>query len=115
MKTILADQWQRFLRKWAILNDSLHANAGHKMATHSKSKTCKLKPVNPERLAKAIERLATPPAASEKPSRPLECDDFLFLPFGDSSRFLRVREIKYIRAAGVYSEICAASLLSGHF
>jgi two-component system, LytTR family, response regulator len=68
-----------------------------------------LKPVNPERLAKAIERLAAPPAASEKPPRPLEYDDFLFLPFGDSSRFLRVREIKYIRAAGVYSEICAAS------
>jgi hypothetical protein len=35
------DPWQRFLRKWAILNGSLHANAGHKMATHSKSKTCK--------------------------------------------------------------------------
>jgi hypothetical protein len=31
------DPWQRSLRKWAILNGSLHANAAHKMATHSKS------------------------------------------------------------------------------
>ncbi len=67
-----------------------------------------LKPVNPERLAKAIQRLATTPAAIEQSSRPLEYDDFLFLPFGDSSRFLRVREIKCIRAADVYSEIFTA-------
>jgi two-component system LytT family response regulator len=67
-----------------------------------------LKPVNPERLAKAIARLASPPAPSESSSRPLEYDDFLFLPFGDSSRFLRVREIKCILAADVYSEIFTA-------
>lgn len=67
-----------------------------------------LKPVNPERLAKAIERLAAHPTASEKAPRPLEYDDFLFLPFGDTSHFLRVRDIKYIRAADVYSEIGAA-------
>ena len=68
-----------------------------------------LKPVNPERLAKAIERLDAPPAASDKAARPLEYDDFLFLPFGDSSRFLRVREIRSIRAADVYSEIFTAA------
>jgi two-component system LytT family response regulator len=67
-----------------------------------------LKPVNPERLAKAIESLAAPPAIVERSSRPLEYDDFLFLPFGDSSRFLRVREIKCICAADVYSEIFTA-------
>jgi two-component system LytT family response regulator len=67
-----------------------------------------LKPVNPERLAKAIERLAAPPAASECPLRPLEYDDFLFLPFGGASRFLRVRDIKCVRAADVYSEIFTA-------
>lgn len=67
-----------------------------------------LKPVNPERLAKAIERLASPPAAPENLSRQLEYDDFLFLPIGDSSRFLRVREIKCICAADVYSEIFTA-------
>lgn len=67
-----------------------------------------LKPVNPERLAKAIERLATPPTPIEKSSRPLEYEDYLFLPFGDSSRFLRVRDIKLVRAADVYSEIFTA-------
>ncbi len=67
-----------------------------------------LKPVNPERLARAIDRLAAPPAAPERSSRPLEYDDFLFLPFGDSSRFLRVREIECICAADVYSEIFTA-------
>jgi two-component system LytT family response regulator len=67
-----------------------------------------LKPVNPERLAKAIGRLAAPPATPENSSRQLEYDDFLFLPFGDSSRFLRVREIKCICAADVYSEIFTA-------
>src|SRR5262245_17052496 len=67
-----------------------------------------LKPVNPERLAKAIERLAAPPAASESALRPLEYDDFLFLPFGGASRFLRVRDIKCVRAADVYSEIFTA-------
>src|SRR5262245_35484694 len=64
-----------------------------------------LKPVSPERLEKAIERLTAPSTSSEGSSRPLEYNDFLFLPFGDSSRFLRVREIKCIRAADVYSEI----------
>jgi hypothetical protein len=40
-KALLTDPWQPFLRKWAILNDSLHANDGGKMATDSKPKTCR--------------------------------------------------------------------------
>src|SRR5262245_59036171 len=67
-----------------------------------------LKPVSPERLTKAIDRLASPPTPIEKSSRPLEYDDFLFLPFVDASRFLRVRDIKCVRAADVYSEIFTA-------
>jgi two-component system LytT family response regulator len=67
-----------------------------------------LKPVTQERLAKAIERLAATPAATESSSRPLEYNDFLFLPFGDTSRFIRVREITCIRSADVYSEIVTA-------
>ena len=67
-----------------------------------------LKPLIPERLTKAIERLASTPGIVEKSFRPLEYDDFLFLPFGDSSRFLRVSQIKCIRAADVYSEIFTA-------
>lgn len=67
-----------------------------------------LKPVSAERLACAIQRLETPPPASEPSNRPLDYDDLLFLPVGDSSRFLRVREIQSIRAADVYSEIVTA-------
>lgn len=64
-----------------------------------------LKPINPERLANAIARLssaAVPPLAL---SCPLAYDDFLFLPFGDHSRFLKVSEIKCVCAAGSYSEV----------
>jgi two-component system, LytTR family, response regulator len=63
-----------------------------------------LKPVNPERLAKAIERLSgeTVPA---KPVKPLEFDDRIFLELGARSLFLKVCDISHIVAAGDYSEI----------
>jgi len=67
-----------------------------------------LKPVTPERLTLAVERLSHSAAPSEIPNRRLEPDDFLFLTIGQNSRFLRVREIKYISAADVYSEIITA-------
>jgi len=64
-----------------------------------------LKPVNPERLAKAIERLAEENNA--KPElRPLEFDDRIFLELGsERSVFLKVCDISHINAAGDYSEI----------
>lgn len=37
-----------------------------------------LKPVNPERLAKAVERLAEDTAAAPRPANPLEFDDRIF-------------------------------------
>jgi two-component system LytT family response regulator len=61
-----------------------------------------LKPVTQERLTRAVERLSHSAASPEVPSRRLEHDDFLFLTVGGNSRFLRVREIKYISAADVY-------------
>ena len=71
-----------------------------------------LKPVNPERLAAALARLSeisTPSVESGiKSNRPLEYDDFLFLPFGAGSRFLKISEIKCVSAAGSYSEVIAA-------
>lgn len=63
-----------------------------------------LKPVTPERLAAAIDRLevSTPaPAAGE----PLRYDDRLFLRLDDRMAFLRVDSIKYIAAAGDYSYV----------
>jgi two-component system LytT family response regulator len=63
-----------------------------------------LKPVNPERLAKAIERLGddTEPA---RPVNPLEFDDRIFLDLGARSLFLKVSDISHIIAAGDHSEV----------
>lgn len=63
-----------------------------------------LKPVNPERLAKAIERLNE--ENDSKPElRPLAFDDRIFLELGERSIFLKVCDISHINAAGDYSEI----------
>jgi two-component system LytT family response regulator len=67
-----------------------------------------LKPINPARLARAIERLPHSSPLPDPPTRPLEYDDFLLLPFGDTSRFLKLSAIKCISAAGVYSEVTTA-------
>jgi two-component system LytT family response regulator len=63
-----------------------------------------LKPVNPERLAKAIERLGEETDAKNE-FRPLEFDDRIFLQIGARSVFLKVPDISHINAAGDYSEI----------
>lgn len=63
-----------------------------------------LKPVNPERLAKAIERLAEKPE-EKSDLRPLEFDDRIFLELETRSIFLKVRDISHINAAGDYSEV----------
>ena len=61
-----------------------------------------LKPVTPERLAAAIERLEAPRPLSTLKG-PLEYDDRLFLQVDDRMVFLRIDSIKYIAAAGDYS------------
>jgi two-component system, LytTR family, response regulator len=65
-----------------------------------------LKPVNPERLAKAIERLDEDEAAAKtEPLRPFEFDDRIFLELGHRSVFLKVCDISHINSSGDYSEI----------
>lgn len=67
-----------------------------------------LKPVNPERLAKAISRIASEEKAEEKTLeiRRLEFDDRIFLELGNErSAFLKVSDISHLNAAGDYSEI----------
>ena len=64
-----------------------------------------LKPVSPERLARAVEKLRQEPTPPQKSTRSLEPDDYIFLTVGESSRFLRVSAIRCILAAGVYSEV----------
>jgi two-component system LytT family response regulator len=63
-----------------------------------------LKPVNPERLAKAIERL-NEENNPKNDFRPLEFDDRIFLEIGARSVFLKVSDISHINASGDYSEI----------
>jgi two-component system, LytTR family, response regulator len=65
-----------------------------------------LKPVNPERLAAAIERLGKP---SERPAalRPLEIDDRVLIESGERSFFIKVSDISHIASAGDYSEVHA--------
>jgi two-component system LytT family response regulator len=64
-----------------------------------------LKPVECERLAQAIHRLSTrfEPTGTTLPS--LENSDYLFLNSSSSARFIQIKRIQYVQAAGPYSEI----------
>ena len=64
-----------------------------------------LKPINPERLARAIERLSTANEASSVPARKLEYEDRLFIDTGERSTFLKLSDIKCICGAGDYTEV----------
>src|ERR1700694_276629 len=68
-----------------------------------------LKPINPKRLARSIERLFVSQESAPKITKALDYDDSLFLSVGDHSTFLKVSSIKCIYAAGVYSEIQLAN------
>jgi two-component system LytT family response regulator len=64
-----------------------------------------LKPVAPERLARALERLARGGRREKTPLRKLEYDDRLFLDTGGHSRFVKVSSIVLVAAAADYSEV----------
>lgn len=64
-----------------------------------------LKPVNPERLAKAIGRIGDEARGEKSDWRPLDFDDRIFLELGSRSVFLKVSEISHINSAGDYSEV----------
>jgi len=64
-----------------------------------------LKPINPARLAQAIERLMIHDSASVAPVRALEYEDRLFIEVDEHSRFLKVSDIMVISAMGDYSQI----------
>lgn len=61
-----------------------------------------LKPVKPERLKQAIERLQSENNPIEKT---FDYSDFLFVNTGRQSKFIRINSIKFIAAADVYSEV----------
>lgn len=64
-----------------------------------------LKPVNPARLAKAIERINAESGDEKHDLRAFEFDDRIFLEIGNRSVFLKVAEISHINSSGDYSEI----------
>lgn len=65
-----------------------------------------LKPVNPDRLKKAVNKLFDEEKSPQKTDfRPLEFDDRLFLELGGRSVFLKINRISHILAAGDYSEV----------
>ena len=64
-----------------------------------------LKPINPARLAQAIERLTIYDSAPASAVRPLEYEDRLFIEVDERSRFLKVSDIVVISAMGDYSQI----------
>ncbi len=72
-----------------------------------------LKPVRLERLSSALQRLQGSQIHRDAPvdratAPPLKYSDYLFVSSGTNARFLKIRAIKYILAAGSYSEIFAA-------
>jgi len=64
-----------------------------------------LKPVNPDRLAKALERLENREDELPARGRALAYDDRLFLMMGPHFKFLKVSSILNIKAAADYSEV----------
>jgi two-component system LytT family response regulator len=67
-----------------------------------------LKPINPERLARAICRLNSKEDALASPARKLEYEDRLFIDTGERSVFLKLSDIKCICGAGDYTEVYTA-------
>jgi len=64
-----------------------------------------LKPVDPKRLAKTIERLFETEEKHEVTNRKLDYEDRLFIEIGERSRFLKISSIKYISADGDYTRV----------
>ena len=64
-----------------------------------------LKPVNPERLARALEKLEFQARETFARTRRLEYEDRLFLMLGRNFKFLKVNSLVLVAAAGDYSEV----------
>jgi two-component system LytT family response regulator len=70
-----------------------------------------LKPVHPARLAEALARARDPAATRAAPERPATYgyDDLFFHDDTRHARFIRIRDIAFIRAAGNYTELHTAA------
>jgi len=63
-----------------------------------------LKPIEPDRLAEAIRRLSMRPQPIAQSETLLKSTDYLFVTGTSGSRFIQVRKIQYVLAAGPYTE-----------
>ncbi|MFC1724531.1 LytR/AlgR family response regulator transcription factor [candidate division KSB1 bacterium] len=64
-----------------------------------------LKPVNPERLHEAVERLEKEERSSEESLKKLKYDDVLFILLDSQYKFINIKNILSINAAGDYTEL----------
>jgi two-component system LytT family response regulator len=64
-----------------------------------------LKPVDPARLAKALARARDPAAAPATATPAYRYDDLFFHDDARCPRFIRIRDIAFVRAAGNYTEL----------
>ncbi len=72
-----------------------------------------LKPVNPERLKTAIERIEMQEEFQIASTRKLNYDDHLFLMINSQFKFLGIKTIISITAAGDYSEVITTENIKG--
>jgi two-component system LytT family response regulator len=68
-----------------------------------------LKPIEAERLERAVERIAGSRRVETDGCRRLEESDYLFVTSTGSSRFIQVKTIQCVTAAGAYSEVFTAN------
>lgn len=68
-----------------------------------------LKPVEAKRLTRSVERLAGHSASGPGLRRELDDSDYLFVTSATASRFVQVKSIQCIVAAGAYSEVLTAA------
>jgi two-component system LytT family response regulator len=64
-----------------------------------------LKPINPQRLSRAVKRLSAAQSVTTTAARKLEYEDRLFIDTGERSGFLKLNNIECICGAGDYSEV----------
>jgi two-component system LytT family response regulator len=64
-----------------------------------------LKPIESERLRQAIHRLSLKNEAAAPTVPRLESSDYLFVTSSSAARFIQIKRIQYVLAAGPYSEI----------
>jgi len=64
-----------------------------------------LKPIERDRLAQAIRRLSMHPRSVAQSDTLLKSTDYVFITSTSGSRFIQVRKIQYVVAAGPYTEI----------